>query len=81
MRAIWSWESPKTLTLPPRGLIGQHLLAPGLDVVVTEGDYKAAAIPLPWVGVGIMGTAMTEDQREKLYDWYYIFIVRANFNG
>lgn len=62
MRAIWSWQSPKTLTVAPRGLIGQHLLTPGAHVVVTEGDFKAASIPLPWVGVGIMGTAMTQDQ-------------------
>ena len=61
-RAIWPWEAPKTLTVAPRGLIGQHLLRPGALVVVTEGDFKAAAIPLPWVGVGLMGDAMTDEQ-------------------
>lgn len=65
-RAIWPWESPKTLTVAPRGLIGEHLLKPGALVVVTEGDFKAAAIPLPWVGVGLMGDAMSDAQAETL---------------
>lgn len=61
-RAIWPWEEPKTLTVSPRGLIGQHLLTKGARVVVTEGDLKAASIPLPWIGVGILGPSMSPDQ-------------------
>lgn len=61
-RAIWPWEQPKTLTVPPRGLIGQHLLTKGARVVITEGDFKAASIPLPWIGVGVLGDAMSPDQ-------------------
>ena len=59
---MWPWQEPKTLTVAPRGLVGQHLLHRGCRVVVTEGDYKAAAIPLPWIGIGVMGDAITEDQ-------------------
>ena len=66
LRSIWAWESPKALTVAPRGLIGQHLLHPGAHVIIVEGDYKAAAIPLPWTGVGLMGTAMTADQAQIL---------------
>ena len=65
-RAIWPWDEPKTLTVPPRGLIGQHLLHKGARVVVTEGDYKAASIPLPWVGVGILGDAISDDQAQVI---------------
>lgn len=61
-RAIWPWEEPKTLTVAPKGLIGQHLLSPGARVVLVEGDYKAASIPLPWIGIGLMGTGMTPEQ-------------------
>lgn len=65
-RAIWPWDEPKTLTIPPRGLIGQHLLHKGARVVVTEGDFKAASIPLPWVGVGILGDAISDDQAQAI---------------
>ncbi len=61
-RAVLSWEEPKTLSVAPRGLIGEHLLYPGAHVVITEGDWKAAAIPLPWVGVGLMGMQLSPMQ-------------------
>ena len=63
-RAVLAWEQPKAITVAPRGkgLIGQHLLRPGAHVVITEGDWKSAAIPLPWVGVGLMGVIMSEEQ-------------------
>jgi hypothetical protein len=62
-RAVHPWQNPKTLTEGNKGLIGQERLRAGAHVVVCEGDYKAACIPLPWVGVGIMGTSMTYEQR------------------
>lgn len=62
LRALNPLEEPKTLTVAPRGLIGQHLLDVGQDLVITEGDYKAAAVPLPWVGIGVMGIWMTAAQ-------------------
>lgn len=62
LRSVLEWAPQKTIGVEPRGIIGQHLLRPGAHVVVTEGDYKAAAIPLPWIGVGIMGTEMTDLQ-------------------
>lgn len=61
-RAVLPWQTPKAITVSPRGLIGQHLLHPGCLVVVTEGDWKSASIPLPWVGVGLLGTEMTREQ-------------------
>lgn len=62
LRSIWPWDDPKTKAVAPRDLLGQHRLFPGAHVVVTEGDYKSAAIPLPWIGVGVMGTAITPQQ-------------------
>lgn len=65
-----SWESPKTLTVDVAGrgkaLLGGHLLTPGCRVVLVEGDWKAASIPLPWVGVALLGTKMTDAQRWAL---------------
>lgn len=40
----------------PKGLIGYMNLTAGQDIVLVEGDYKAASIPRPWVAVGIQGT-------------------------
>lgn len=98
-RAVLSWETPKTISVSPRGLIGEHLLSsgrvvapyplpgatrkepaqapkvskldasesfaaqPGLRLVLTEGDWGAASIPLPWIGLGLMGTSLSEEQR------------------
>lgn len=65
-RSPFPWVTPKTLTVAPKGLIGQHRLYPGASVVVVEGDYKAAAIPHPWVGVGLMGTVLSLEQMATL---------------
>ena len=68
-RAVLPWEEPKAITdAGPEGkeLLGQHLLKPGSHVVLTEGDWKSAAIPLPWVGVGLLGVELTELQKEIL---------------
>lgn len=62
-RSVLTWERPKTLTVAPKGLIGEHLLTQGCRVVVVEGDWKAAAVPLPWVGVGLMGLEMNDAQK------------------
>lgn len=61
-RSVLPWIAPKALTVRPRGLVGQHLLRPGARLVLCEGDWKAAAIPLPWVGLGLLGTDMTPEQ-------------------
>lgn len=61
-RAVFPWEEPKVLAYGERGIIGYHLMVPGSHLVLTEGDYKAASIPLPFVGLGIQGTSITPDQ-------------------
>lgn len=83
-RAVLSWETPKTISVSPRGLIGEHLLSsgrvvapdpltgatrkepaqaqPGLRLVLTEGDWKAASIPLPWIGLGLLGKTISDEQ-------------------
>ena len=66
-RAVFLWEEPKTIIDAPRGIIGEHLLTPGSHVVITEGDFKSASIPLPWVGVGICGKAVTELQASTIW--------------
>lgn len=55
-RAALSFEQPKVLTTGEKGLIGFHRLGQGQHLVLTEGDYKAASIPGPWIGLGIQGT-------------------------
>jgi hypothetical protein len=52
--------------VPPRGLIGEHLLHEGAFVVLVEGDFKAASIPLPWVGLGINGLSLTPSQVDTI---------------
>lgn len=87
-RAVLSWETPKTISVSPRGLIGEHLLSAGRDenpsckvqsprspqlthdlpvlsplrLVLTEGDWKAASIPLPWIGLGLLGKVISDEQ-------------------
>lgn len=61
-RAVLPWQEPKVLTQGVKGLIGYNRLTRSQRVVLTEGDYKAAAIPFPWVGLGIQGTGMTPVQ-------------------
>lgn len=47
-------------------VIGAHRMTPGCVVVFTEGDCKAASIPAPWVGVGLIGTRMHEEQARRI---------------
>ena len=68
-RAITDNLTPKVWAPPlERGLLGAHLLSPAVDgmVVISEGDYAAASIPLPWVGVAIGGTQLGEHQIKVL---------------
>lgn len=44
---------------------GIPVLSP-LDLVITEGDWKAVSIPVPWVGLGLMGTNMSRNQRDSI---------------
>ena len=70
------WKRALTDNLDPkvicpagdRGLLGVHLLGAASDglVVITEGDYAAASIPLPWVGVAIGGKRMNDHQIQAL---------------
>lgn len=61
-RSVFPWQEPKTIIDSPRDILGGHLLYPGAHVVITEGDFKSASIPLPWVGVGLCGKVITELQ-------------------
>lgn len=65
-RAIYPWEEPKVLTVGQKGLIGVNRLRTRQHVVLVEGDFKAAAIPAPWIGVGLQGTEITEFQAALL---------------
>ena len=61
-RAVFEWDTPKVRSYGQKGILGLHLVRPGSHVVLTEGDFKAASIPSPWVGVAIGGKIMTPYQ-------------------
>lgn len=64
-RAIYPWDSPKVIMDQPGGhdfVGGEHLMETNKYIVLTEGDWKAASIPLPWIGVLIGGTRLHETQ-------------------
>lgn len=65
-RAIYPWQEPKTITDAPRDILGGHLITKDSHVVITEGDFKSASIPLPWVGVGLCGKNITDFQCASL---------------
>lgn len=72
LRSINEWDVPKVLFEGPGpsegALIGAERLArnAGCPVVVTEGDFKAASIPLPFVGVGIGGSTLHPSQLDRI---------------
>lgn len=62
-RAVYKWDEPKVLMDGGHDAIGgEHLMGTKKVIVLCEGDWKAASIPLPWVGVFIGGTALSETQ-------------------
>ena len=71
-RAITEWAEPKVKTTGLGGqegaVIGIERLArnPGATAVITEGDFKAASIPLPWIGLGIMGHVLHSAQADRI---------------
>lgn len=71
-RSINDWDTPKVLVTglqPSEGaLIGIERLAryPGAAAVLTQGDFKAVSIPLPWVGLGTMGARVHPLQVERI---------------
>lgn len=46
----------------PKGLLGHRRLTHGQHVVICEGDFAAASIPYPWVGVGVGGQFINKHQ-------------------
>lgn len=59
-----SCKSENSSTLPPQTQTHvQALPGSGLRVVLTEGDWKCAAIPIPWTGLGLQGKTLSEYQR------------------
>jgi hypothetical protein len=70
-RATVPGQEPKQLCVDgfsasAGSLIGAHLLHEGAAVAVCQGDYGAAAIPVPWVGIGIEGKFLTEAQGSRI---------------
>lgn len=64
-RAIYDWDTPKVLfsgNNPHHYVGGEHLMGREKYVVLTEGEWKAASIPLPWIGIWIGGIALTPQQ-------------------
>ena len=47
-------------------LIGAHLLHEGAHIAVCQGDFGAASIPCPWVGVGTQGISLTGSQAGRI---------------
>lgn len=63
LRGVRPWSTPKCLTHgAPKGLIGQNELDSGQEIVIVEGDFKAAAIPAPWTPLGLLGAHLTSSQ-------------------
>lgn len=61
-RSPWAWSNPKVRAYGDKGLLLPVDATQGRDVVLVEGDYKACAIPLPWLGVAIGGVTLSEYQ-------------------
>jgi hypothetical protein len=67
-RAPWAGMEPKVMMDPTSigHILGEPLMDKDQVIVVTEGDYTAASIPLPWIGVGIGGHKVTEKHLDIL---------------
>ena len=70
-RATLPDQAPKQLCMDgfsqgKGSLIGVHLLYAGAHVAVCQGDYGAASIPCPWVGVGTQGISLTPPQAARI---------------
>jgi hypothetical protein len=80
-RAVFSWQQPKVLSpREEKGILGEHLLSRGCIAVLTEGDYKAASIPLPYVGVACGGVTLTPHQLDIL-SFHHPKVVMVMFDG
>lgn len=72
LRSVLPWEDPKTICVPGsqgKTLIGEHRLDEHdgpLRLVLTEGDWKAVSIPIPWTGLGLQGVELTQYQRFRI---------------
>lgn len=66
-RAVYTLQQPKVMTDPgSHGLLGGHLLTLHDYIVLTEGDWKAVSIPLPFIGVAIGGSSLSSRQVDLL---------------
>ena len=76
-RSIYEGVEPKVLNTPDsHGLLGEELIGEESTVVITEGDFKAFSIPLPFIGVALGGTEMSEKQLDALlYHRPYLVIL------
>ena len=67
-RSIFDGQEPKVLCDQETsgGILGEHLFGNGQHIVLTEGDYKALSIPLPWIGGAIGGVSISKTQLDKV---------------
>jgi len=64
-RSIYSSDEPKVkMDTNAHGILGEPLMKEHMYIVLTEGDWKAAAVPQPWVGVGLGGTDLSRRQED-----------------
>lgn len=56
------WDTQSRKTTPD----AHSASNPTLRLVVTEGDWKACSIPVPWTGIATQGTKLSQEQRDKI---------------
>lgn len=66
LRSVFPWQEPKVKTTGVKGLLVPSGSLVDREAVLVEGDYKATAIPQPWVGIAIGGTTLSGYQRQLL---------------
>ena len=81
-RAVYPGQRPKVRIDKGTGqyLLGEHLLGSRDYVVLCEGDYGAASIPLPWIGCALGGTTINGKQVEAL-QWHKPKLVYVMLDG
>lgn len=80
-RAVYSWDEPKVrFDKGSHGVLGEHLFGNNEILVLTEGDWKAAAVPLPWIGGGLGGTSISNYQLNVI-KWHTPRLVVVALDG
>jgi hypothetical protein len=81
-RAVYTWDQPKVLFDNNKHdfVGGEHLMGRGEHIVITEGEWKACSIPLPFIGVWIGGNVMSKEQLDIIC-WHRPAIVVVALDG